>query len=66
MEIPGVGAWTAAYISMRALGDTDAFPETDLGIRKALGNKTPREIRRLSEQWKPWRSYAAMALWDSL
>ena len=36
-EIPGIGIWTATYIAMRALGYTDAFPETDLGIRKALG-----------------------------
>ena len=66
MEIPGVGAWTATYIAMRALGCTDAFPETDLGIRKALGDKKPKEMREISEQWKPWRSYATMALWDSL
>ena len=66
MEIPGVGAWTATYIAMRALGDTDAFPETDLGIRKALGDRKPKEMRELSAQWKPWRSYATMALWDSL
>ena len=66
IEIPGVGAWTATYIAMRALGWTDAFLETDLGIRKALGNKKPNEIRKMSGQWKPWRSYATMALWDSL
>lgn len=66
MEIPGIGAWTALYIAMRALGNPDAFLETDLGIRKALGNRKPKEIRELSEQWKPWRSYATMALWDSL
>ena len=66
MEIPGVGVWTATYIAMRALQYTDAFPETDLGIRKALGDKRPKELRALSEQWKPWRSYATMALWDSL
>lgn len=65
-EIPGIGAWTATYIAMRAMGDTDAFPETDLGIRKALGGKSPKEIRAMSEEWRPWRSYATMALWDSL
>ena len=64
--IPGIGPWTATYIAMRAMRWTDAMPETDLGIRKALGGMTPREIRELSEQWKPWRSYATMALWDSL
>lgn len=65
MEIPGVSSQTATYIAMRALGYTDVFPETDLVIRKALGNKKPKEMRELSEQWRPWRSYATMALWDS-
>ena len=35
--VPGVGAWTAHYIAMRALREPDAFPATDLGLRRALG-----------------------------
>ena len=35
LEIPGVGPWTATYISLRALGDPDAFPAGDLGLRRA-------------------------------
>ncbi|NLO47545.1 MAG: hypothetical protein GX111_04390 [Clostridiales bacterium] len=66
MRISGIGIWTATYIARRALGWADAFPETDLGIRKALGDKKPKEIRTMSEQWKAWRSYAVMTLWDSL
>lgn len=31
-EIPGIGNWTAQYIAMRALGEPDAFPSTDLGL----------------------------------
>ena len=65
-DIDGVGPWTATYIAMRALRWTDALPETDLGIRKALGGIPAGDIRALCEQWRPWRSYAAMALWDSL
>ena len=65
-ELPGVGPWTATYIAMRALQWTDALPETDLGLRNALDGRTPGEIRALFEQWRPWRSYATMALWDSL
>lgn len=63
-QIKGIGPWTATYIAMRAMKWTDALPETDLGIRKALEGRTPREILALSEAWKPWRSYATMALWD--
>ena len=38
MALPGIGPWTADYVAMRALGDPDAFPATDLVLRRALGN----------------------------
>lgn len=65
-RIPGIGAWTAQYIALRALGWPDAFPHTDLGIRKALGEDNHRRIGAIAEQWRPWRGYAAMHLWKSL
>jgi AraC family transcriptional regulator of adaptative response / DNA-3-methyladenine glycosylase II len=64
--LPGIGAWTAHYLAMRALGWPDAFPHTDLGIRKALDNAPPRRVLELAESWRPWRAYAAMHLWKSL
>jgi AraC family transcriptional regulator of adaptative response / DNA-3-methyladenine glycosylase II len=42
--LPGIGPWTASYVAMRALGDPDAFPAGDLGLRRAaaaLGVATP-------------------------
>lgn len=65
-EIPGIGEWTAQYIAMRALGWPDAFPHTDLGVMKALGERTPKRILEIAEPWRPWRSYATMHLWKSL
>jgi AraC family transcriptional regulator of adaptative response / DNA-3-methyladenine glycosylase II len=69
-EIPGVGPWTAQYIAMRALGEPDAFPSSDLGLRKAAGNGhgpvPPAQLERMAERWRPWRAYAAMALWLAL
>jgi AraC family transcriptional regulator of adaptative response / DNA-3-methyladenine glycosylase II len=65
-EIRGVGAWTANYIAMRAMGFTDAFLETDYGVKKALSPFTPKEILKSAENWKPWRSYATVNLWNSL
>lgn len=65
-KLPGIGPWTVQYIAMRALGWPDAFPHTDYGIRKALSNRTPQEIVRLSQTWSPWRSYATILLWNSL
>jgi AraC family transcriptional regulator of adaptative response / DNA-3-methyladenine glycosylase II len=64
-QLPGIGPWTAQYVAMRALGWPDAFPESDLGIRKALGGVSIAEVRRRSERWQPWRAYAAMHLWVS-
>jgi AraC family transcriptional regulator of adaptative response / DNA-3-methyladenine glycosylase II len=67
--IPGIGPWTAEYIALRALGEPDAFPAGDLGLRKALGNGAPAlegDVAEASEAWRPWRGYAAMYLWASL
>ncbi len=65
-EIPGIGPWTANYIAMRALGDPDAFPASDLGLLKASGLSSARRLEDLAEAWRPWRSYAALHLWESL
>jgi AraC family transcriptional regulator, regulatory protein of adaptative response / DNA-3-methyladenine glycosylase II len=65
VELPGVGPWTANYIAMRALRWTDAFPKEDIVIRQRLGDVTSRTAERLSEMWRPWRSYATMHLWRS-
>ncbi|WP_022928268.1 DNA-3-methyladenine glycosylase 2 family protein [Patulibacter americanus] len=67
LALPGIGPWTASYVAMRALGDPDAFPATDLGVRQgaaALG--LPDEARALAARaadWAPWRAYAAQHLW---
>jgi len=65
--IPGIGAWTAQYIAMRALSEPDAFPAGDLGVRKALANGSgllsAAAVERLAEPWRPWRAYAVMHLW---
>ncbi|MBI2827292.1 MAG: helix-turn-helix domain-containing protein [Planctomycetia bacterium] len=65
-ELPGIGAWTAGYIAMRALRWPDAFADGDLGLLKAAGLKSPRALRDASQAWRPWRAYAAMYLWESL
>jgi AraC family transcriptional regulator of adaptative response / DNA-3-methyladenine glycosylase II len=59
LALPGVGPWTADYIAMRALGDPDAFPASDLVLRRALAQQPARQ----PECWRPWRAYAAMHLW---
>jgi AraC family transcriptional regulator of adaptative response / DNA-3-methyladenine glycosylase II len=63
-EIPGIGQWTAQYVAMRALGEPDAFPSSDLGLQRALDLKSARELERRAEAWRPWRAYAAVHLWN--
>jgi AraC family transcriptional regulator of adaptative response / DNA-3-methyladenine glycosylase II len=65
-EVPGIGDWTAQVVAMRALGDPDAFPAGDLGVRKALGGASAREAEARAENWRPWRAYATMHLWSTL
>jgi AraC family transcriptional regulator, regulatory protein of adaptative response / DNA-3-methyladenine glycosylase II len=67
LALPGVGPWTADYIALRALGDPDAFPAGDLGLRRgaeALALPTDAAgLEARSERWRPWRRYAAHHLW---
>lgn len=57
--LPGLGPWTAQYIALR-LGEPDAFPDTDLGVRRFLA-ANPGEA--VPDRWRPWRSLAATHLW---
>ncbi len=67
VALPGIGEWTADYVCMRALRQPDAFPAADLGLQKGAApdgeRLSTRELSLLSENWRPWRSYAAIALW---
>jgi AraC family transcriptional regulator, regulatory protein of adaptative response / DNA-3-methyladenine glycosylase II len=67
--LPGFGPWTTQVIAMRALGDPDAFPATDLGVRRAaeaLGLPTaPAALTARAERWRPWRAYAVQYLWSA-
>lgn len=65
-QVRGIGDWTAAYLSMRALHDPDAFPAGDLGVRKALGGLALKDAEARAAAWRPWRAYAVMHLWGSL
>ncbi len=64
-QFPGLGDWTAQYIAMRALRWPDAFPAGDLGLLRAAGVASARQLRDTAEAWRPWRSYAAMYLWST-
>lgn len=63
VAMPGIGDWTAQYLTMRGMGDVDAFPASDLGILRALGVKSARDAQAAAEDWRPWRAYAVIRLW---
>lgn len=71
-SLPGIGAWTAQYIAMRALRWPDAWPAGDVALHKALALPpgSPRERERAcedrSQAWRPWRSYAVLRTWAGL
>jgi AraC family transcriptional regulator of adaptative response / DNA-3-methyladenine glycosylase II len=70
LALPGIGPWTASYVSLRALGDSDAFIETDLGVRHAIASlgrdARPRAVLDLAEAWRPYRAYGVVHLWAHL
>jgi AraC family transcriptional regulator of adaptative response / DNA-3-methyladenine glycosylase II len=56
LAMPGIGAWTAAYIALRALADPDGFPAADLGIRRAARSlHLPDKPSALLERAEAWR-----------
>ena len=68
--LPGIGEWTAEYIAMRGLGESDAFLASDVGVlrkfeARARRRLTPKQLIPRAESWRPWRAYAVMYLWMS-
>ncbi len=65
--VPGIGAWTAQYVSMRALGDPDVFLGSDLAVQRAAARaglpSTRAKLETHARRWAPWRSYAVIRLW---
>lgn len=66
LAIPGIERWTAYNIAMRTMGWTDAFLDAAPGINKVLEPYSYKEMARMAENWRPWRSYAIMNIWNSL
>jgi 3-methyladenine DNA glycosylase/8-oxoguanine DNA glycosylase len=63
--LDGLGPWTAQYLALR-LGEPDACPTTDLGLRRTLPQHAPHAaagLDDLAERWRPWRALAATHLW---
>lgn len=66
--VPGLGPWTASYLALR-MGEADAFPASDLGLRRAAGRGggplSAAVLLDRAEVWRPFRAAAAVRLWMS-
>ena len=74
ITIKGVGRWTVEMLLMFALGREDVFAVDDLGIQNAMiglyklnrgdKKKLREDMRRISQKWSPYRTYACLHLWQ--
>ena len=71
IEVKGIGKWTAQIYCMFSLARADIFPSGDLALQEAIKvlyrlNKRPseKEVEKKASQWSPWKSIAALLLWD--
>jgi DNA-3-methyladenine glycosylase II len=69
-QAKGIGPWTAEIYLMFAHGRPDIMPGLDLGLVIAAQHlkrlrKRPdaKRLVKIAEQWRPWRSAAALLLW---
>jgi DNA-3-methyladenine glycosylase II len=72
-RVKGIGRWSAQMFLMFALGRSDVMPTVDLGINMAIKKAyrkrkvpKPKDILKLAEKWRPYRSVACWYLWRSV
>ncbi len=73
ITVRGIGRWTVEMLLLFHLGRLDVWPVDDLGVRKGYAKTfrkrkipTPKELLRLGERWRPFRSVAAWYFWRAL
>ncbi len=72
-QVKGIGRWTAEMFLIFNLCRADIYPLDDIGMIKAVckiyGLTYPinkKELIRIGNKWKPYRSVATWYLWRSL
>ncbi|MFT5001042.1 MAG: DNA-3-methyladenine glycosylase II, partial [Planctomycetota bacterium] len=70
VQVKGIGSWTAEVYTMFSLGRADVFAPGDLALQEAARvlfslNERPNErsLRKMAQDWSPWRAVAARILW---
>jgi DNA-3-methyladenine glycosylase II len=67
-EIKGIGPWTLSVFRIMVLREPDVLPLGDVGLERAIANVygKRRNVERLGEKWRPFRSVACWYLWRTL
>src|ERR1700704_6402752 len=73
IQVGGIGRWTAEMLLLFDLGRPDVWPVHDYGVRKGFAKTfgrrklpTPKQLRKIGEKWRPYRSFAAWYCWRAL
>jgi DNA-3-methyladenine glycosylase II len=73
IQVRGIGRWTVEMLLLFDLGRPDVWPVHDYGVRKGFAKTfgrrklpTPKQLSRLGEKWRPYRSAAAWYFWRAL
>jgi methylated-DNA-[protein]-cysteine S-methyltransferase len=71
--VRGIGRWTVEMLLIFRLGRPDVLPVDDYGVRKGFALvyrkrelPKPKELAKLGERWRPYRSVASWYLWRVL
>jgi DNA-3-methyladenine glycosylase II len=66
--IKGIGPWTVAVFRIMVLREPDVLPLGDIGLERAIAKiyGRRRNVERLGETWRPFRSVACWYLWRTL
>ena len=72
-QVKGIGVWSAQMFLMFALRRPDVMPTLDFGINNAIRKHyrkrkmpKPKQVLKISEPWRPYRTAACWYLWRSL
>jgi DNA-3-methyladenine glycosylase II len=72
-QVRGIGRWTVEMLLLFDLGRPDVWPVDDYGVRKGFAKifgrrklPTPKQLMKLGDKWRPYRSVAAWYFWRAL
>lgn len=72
-SVRGIGRWTVEMLLLFDLGRLDVWPVHDYGVQKGYAKTfgkrklpKPKELQRIGEKWRPYRSVAAWYFWRAL